>query len=176
MLSELGYDFKTAQLEVDESHPDTLEPSMIAEFLATKKNNEYRKHYEDAIIVTADTTVIFGVDILEKPGSEQEATEMISALSGRRHSVVTGFCVSNSERSISDADMTEVLFKELSQKEILEYVSRFKPLDKAGAYGIQEWIGLIGVEEIKGSYFNVMGLPTHRIYQVLTSDFNLFPF
>jgi septum formation protein len=121
----------------------------------------------DEIIVTADTVVILFNKILNKPQDRKEACEMIASLSGRTHLVMTGVCILSKEKEKSFDDTTEVTFQSLSKSEIEFYVDHYKPYDKAGAYGAQDWIGMVAIEKITGSYFNVMGLPIHRVYQHL---------
>lgn len=175
LLGEAGFKFEIFTLEIEESYPLHIGGNKIAKYLAEKKNKVYRNHFENDIIITADTTVVFDEHILEKPIDANHAKEMLQSLSGQSHKVITGVAISNDKRLISFQDETIVTFKELSKPEILHYVKTFKPLDKAGGYGIQEWIGLIGVERIEGSYFNVMGLPTHSVYKSLTEQFDIRP-
>lgn len=142
----------------------------VAEFLAKKKNEaNLEVAGANEVVITADTVVIRDHDILNKPENEQEAYEMIKSLSGRSHDVVTGVCISNTNQISSFSVKTTVHFTELSNEEILHYIKFAKPFDKAGAYGIQEWIGLIGVTQIEGSYTNVVGLPTREVYVGLRS-------
>lgn len=144
----------------------------VAQYLSEAKNLHYRKFRPDRIILTADTTVIYNNTVLNKPKDENEATDMLSSLSGKIHQVVTGVCISSPEKSISFSDVTEVQFYEISEEEIQHYITNYQPLDKAGAYGIQEWIGMTQVVHINGSFYNVMGLPTHRVYQTLKTQFS----
>ena len=138
----------------------------IAQYIATKKAAAYQGDMKDnELVITADTIVVLGGDVLGKPKTLDEAKQMLYALSGKTHHVATGFCLTTKERQKSFSVVTDVTFKKLTDSEIDYYVEHYKPLDKAGAYGIQEWIGHIGVSHINGSYFNVMGLPVQRIYQ-----------
>ena len=140
----------------------------VAEYLSQLKSNAYPHALgEGDILLTADTVVILGDKILGKPHSETEAVEMISTLSGATHKVVTGVTLRTAERTISFSAESLVLFRELDAEEVSYYVEKYRPMDKAGAYGIQEWIGYIGIEGIEGSFYNVMGLPTQRLYQAL---------
>lgn len=175
LLHSMGFEFETFTLQIEETYPSTIEVSQIAKFLAEKKNKIYRNHFENEIVITADTTVIFDGQILQKPINAAQAYEMINSLSGNAHSVLTGVSISNGAKAVSFDEETNVTFKNLSENEITHYVEKYKPFDKAGAYGIQEWIGLIGVSRMEGSYFNVMGLPTHLVYQLLTEQFDLWP-
>jgi septum formation protein len=154
----------------DEAYPPHLEGGEIAQYLAGRKSDAYRVPLGDReVLLTADTVVWHGGRELGKPDGPAEAMEMIRTLSGLTHQVYTGVCLrSNGNRKAFFA-RTEVTFSSLGEEEIERYVSRCRPFDKAGAYGIQEWIGAIGVESIDGSYFNVMGLPIHRVYRELIS-------
>lgn len=175
LLSQLGFGFEVLKVEVVETFPQELEIDKVAEYLAIKKNEACRKLLGQEIVLTADTTVVFGNRILGKPIDREEAVNMLKALSGYQHEVITGVCVSSHDRSLSLSEKTNVLFKSFTPGEINYYVDHYKPYDKAGAYGIQEWLGLMGVEELSGSYFNVMGLPTHEVYRLLTQEFGIHP-
>lgn len=153
---------------VDETYPDTLPPAEIPQYLSEKKADAYLQRLQsNELIITADTVVVLGDKVLGKPHSPQEAVEMLMSLSGKTHQVVTGVTVACSDRRTSFTSTTEVKFSEISRREAQYYVDSFNPLDKAGAYGIQEWIGAIAVEGINGSFYNVMGLPVNRLYQEL---------
>lgn len=170
LLSDLGFEFTIRTCPVDEDFPDDMPPNEVAEFLARKKNKANREiAKEDELVVTADTVVIRGQDILNKPVDKAEAFSMIRSLSGNTHDVVTGVCISSHEQTKSFSVKTTVHFAVLSDDEINHYINLSQPFDKAGAYGIQEWIGLIGVTRIEGSYFNVVGLPTREVYEGLKS-------
>lgn len=172
ILKDLGIPFSVHSMDVDESYDPSMKPKMVAEYLANKKNRAYRFKFKREIILTSDTTVVLGNEILNKPKDANEAVEMLALLSGKTHEVITGVCISDIKKAISFSGCTEVTFSGLSDDEIQYYVDRFKPLDKAGAYGIQEWIGMIGIREMKGDYYNVVGLPAHRVYQALKKDFS----
>lgn len=169
LLSQLRIPFNTVVLGgIDESYPAGIKTEHVPEYIACKKAEAYiQKFHDNELIITADTLVILGDHILGKPQNDKEAFEMISNLSGKVHKVITGVSVSSKEKSITFSDITEVKFTNLTNKEIEYYVNNFQPLDKAGSYGIQEWIGCVGVEWIKGSYYNVMGLPLHKLYEHL---------
>lgn len=152
---------------MDESFPAAMPVHQVARYLAEKKAEVFRLTLQNQIVVTADTVVILGNQILNKPQDRPEAIRMLTALSGKTHTVMTGVCVLSKEREMAFDDTTEVTFKKLSQEEIEFYVDTYKPFDKAGAYGAQDFIGMIAIEKIEGSYFNVMGLPIHRVYQTL---------
>ena len=139
----------------------------MARYLAAKKAEYFRPRIHDEIIVTADTVVILHNSILNKPADRAEAIAMLTWLSGKTHLVMTGVCILSKEKEESFDDTTEVTFKTLTSQEIEYYVDHYKPFDKAGAYGAQDWIGMVAIEKIVGSYFNVMGLPIHRVHQHL---------
>ena len=190
LLQGLGIPFDVLVLQgIDESYPADLPAAEVAEYISRKKASAYLQssmvNQEEAVILTADTIVVCDGDILGKPHSEEEAVSMLQKLSGKNHQVYTGYCLTplpsspgqtlgsrqgqelSSLGQHSGTVCTDVTFKILSEEEILHYVRNFKPFDKAGAYGIQEWIGYIGITGIKGSYYNVMGLPVQRIYEEL---------
>ena len=169
LLAGLGFPFEVRVLEgIDESYPHDLPVSEVALYIAGKKAEAYRQAItDDELIITADTVVIVGDEILGKPVDEADAVRMLRELSGRPHQVTTGVCLLSSEQESRFAVTTDVTFKTLTDEEIQYYVSHYKPFDKAGAYGIQEWIGYIGVTGLHGSYYNVMGLPVQRIYSEL---------
>ena len=169
LLGGLGIPFEVRVLQgIDESYPEDLPVSEVALYIAGKKADAYRQALSDnQLIITADTVVIVGDEILGKPVDEADAVRMLRELSGRTHQVTTGVCLLSAEAESRFAVTTDVTFKALTDKEIHYYVSHYKPFDKAGAYGIQEWIGYIGVTGLHGSYYNVMGLPVQRIYSEL---------
>lgn len=169
LLEEAGFDFEIKTIPFDESYPTSMPSAEVAEFLAIGKNKAHRQILKEEIVLTADTVVVLGDDILGKPGDRAEAIKTIARLSGNVHKVITGVCISSSAKQISFSCTTEVKFKELSKSEIAYYVDRYSPMDKAGSYAIQEWIGLIGIEWIKGSYYNVVGLPVDQVYKALGS-------
>ena len=169
LLAGLGLDFEVRVLAgIDESYPAGLPALETAEYIAGKKAEAYRRSMaDDELIITADTVVIVGSEVLGKPADEAEATMMLRKLSGCTHQVVTGVCLTTRDRSTHFSVRTDVTFKELTDAEIAYYIATYKPFDKAGAYGIQEWIGYIGCTGLHGSYYNVMGLPVQRIYSEL---------
>lgn len=169
LLSQLGIIFEVApSIEVDESYPKQMDAYEVAPHLSKLKADAYRRLIIDnQLIITADTVVINNGEVLGKPMSVQHAKVMLESLSSHSHSVVTGVTITTLEKQVTFAVNTEVEFAQLSSQEIDDYVDNFTPLDKAGAYGIQEWIGCIGVKNIKGSFYNVMGLPLHRLYEEL---------
>lgn len=169
LLAGLGLPFEVRVLQdIDESYPDDLPVSEVALYIAGKKADAYRTIVnDDELIITADTVVIVGDEILGKPVDEADAERMLRQLSGRTHQVTTGVCLLTASQERRFAVTTDVTFKELSDEEIRYYVTTYKPFDKAGAYGIQEWIGYVGVTCLHGSYYNVMGLPVQRIYETI---------
>ena len=171
LLAGLGLEFDVRVLpDIDETYPDTLPAMETAAFIALKKSQAYRETMaRDELVITADTVVIVGDEVLGKPADAAEARQMLRKLSGRTHQVVTGVCLSTTEKSVHFSVCTDVTFKPLTEAEITYYIEKYKPYDKAGAYGIQEWIGYIGCTGLNGSYYNVMGLPVQRIYTELNS-------
>lgn len=157
-----------ASIEVEETYPSSLPAEKVPEYLSQKKASAYLNTIkENEILVTADTVVILGSEILGKPHSEDDAIDMLKKLSGNTHKVVTGVTITSSAMQKTFSAITEVDFDILSDEDIRHYVSHYRPLDKAGAYGIQEWIGAVGIKAIRGSFYNVMGLPVHRLYKEL---------
>jgi len=168
LFESLGIPFTLAIKDVNEDFPSTMDVYEVAEFLATKKANAFEPTHND-IIITADTVVICEGQILNKPQDHAEATEMLRLLSDNTHDVITGVCILTEDKKISFSETTEVSFKPLSDEEIDYYINNYKPYDKAGAYGIQEWIGKVGIKEIKGDYYNVVGFPLARVYNILVN-------
>ena len=169
LLTGLGVDYEVRTLpDVDESYPDTLQGADIPLYIAKEKADAYRDMLQPGeLMITADTIVWLDGKVLGKPKDREDALCMLRAMSGRTHEVFTGVCITTTEWQRSFAAQTEVRFAELSEEEITYYVDKFQPMDKAGAYGVQEWIGFIGVENISGSYYNIMGLPVQRLYKEL---------
>lgn len=167
LLSKLGYEFEVRSSEcIEETYPSSLAPEDVPLYLAVKKAPTCVES-KDEVIITADTVVVIDDKILGKPKDYDEAVAMLHEISGRTHRVVTGVCIKDSERMATFAVHTDVTFKRLTDDEIAFYVETYHPLDKAGSYGIQEWIGYVGVTSISGSYFNVMGFPVQRVYEEL---------
>lgn len=177
LLSGLGVNFSVKTLpDVDESFPDTLKGEEIPLFIARKKADAYKVLFssvtsneveEPLLVITADTIVWLEDEVLGKPANATEARTMLSKLSGKKHQVITGVCLTTASWQKSFAAVSEVQFSSLTEEEMDYYIQNYCPYDKAGAYGVQEWIGFIGVESIQGSYFNVMGLPIQRLYREL---------
>ena len=189
LLAGLGIPYDVLVIKgIDESYPDDLPANEAAEYIARKKAKAYegqrskvksqrqnssektsdlRPSTFDSILLTADTIVVCDGEILGKPRDAEDACSMLRKLSGKTHQVYTGYCLQKGDKTVSGTVCSDVTFKELSDEEITHYVNEYKPFDKAGAYGIQEWIGYIGITGIRGSYYNVMGLPVQRIYEEL---------
>lgn len=169
LLAGLGIPFEVRVLpDVSETYPVELPVSQTAEYIAVEKAEAYRGMMAaDDLVITADTVVICGQEVLGKPHDAADAGRMLRLLSGRTHQVITGVCIMTKVHATHFSVCTDVTFKALDNDEISYYVEKYRPMDKAGAYGIQEWIGYIGVTGLQGSYFNVMGLPVQRIYEEL---------
>jgi len=167
LLRLMEIDFRVVLKEVDESYPESLKPEQIAIYIAEKKARAFDETFDQEIVLTADTIVCIDNLILGKPENEKHAIEMLQLLSGRMHKVITGVCLHHNHLFHSFYDVSEVHFGSLTLSEISSYVETYKPFDKAGSYGIQERIGLIGIERIIGSYTNVVGLPTEKLYREL---------
>ena len=170
LMDELGVSFSVQPKNVEEIYPDNLKREEIPLFLSKLKADAFsEEELEGKIVLTADTIVWLNDRELQKPVDLNDAKRMIRQLSGNRHEVYTAITLRTSQKTISDFDRTEVHFRELTEDEIDFYVQKYKPLDKAGAYGIQEWIGYIGIDRIDGCYFNVMGLPLRKVYEGFNS-------
>ncbi|SCM59847.1 Maf-like protein [Petrimonas mucosa] len=168
---DIGYEVRTLP-DIDESYGDDLSPEQVAEFLAGKKASAYMSQLkEDELLITADTIVLLDGKVYGKPTDNAGAKEMLRELSGQTHRVITGVCLTSLTKQVTFSEVTRVTFADLSEEEIAYYVEKYSPMDKAGAYGVQEWIGYVAVKKIEGSYFNVMGLPIHRLYEELKSGF-----
>ena len=169
LLQMLRIPFKVVTINgIDESFPDDISPLQVPEFISRKKAKVYLERMQPKeLVITADTMVICGDRIMGKPKNPEDAVEMLLCLSGKTHQVATGVTISTADRTVSFSSVTDVTFAPLSEEEIRFYVDNYQPFDKAGAYGIQEWIGAVAVSGINGSYYNVMGLPVHRLFQEL---------
>ncbi len=157
----------------DEKFDSDMDKSKVPEFLARQKSYSYNRGLkEKELLITADTMVLCEGEILGKPSTKKDAHEILGKLSGKKHTVYTGVCLRDNKREKTFTSSTDVFFKELSEKEISYYVNNYNPFDKAGAYGAQDWIGLIAISRIEGSYFNVMGLPVEMLYRELNEFFS----
>jgi len=169
LMKEAGYEFKVISPEMDESSPSTMPVEEIPSYLAKKKAEMLKNIITTEIVIAADTVVILEGQIMNKPLTTSEAFQMLTRLSGKTHIVITAVCLMSKDKVLVFDDRTEVTFKNLTENEINFYIETHKPFDKAGAYGAQDWIGMVAIEKINGSYFTVMGLPMHRVYQELNS-------
>lgn len=169
LLAGMGIDFEYLPTNVVEQHPKTDNPVEVAEYLSQLKLSPIRMsdYAPNTIFIACDTIVVSGDKILEKPKDETDAIAMLHELSGDTHTVISGLTVATPQRSLTSHRKSEVRFEQLSDEEIDYYVRQYRPLDKAGAYGVQEWIGYIGIEAINGSFYNVMGLPTKLLWEML---------
>ena len=169
LLAGLGVDYEVRTLpDVDESYPETLQGADIPLYIAKEKADAYVAMMQPGeLMITADTIVWLDGKVLGKPRDREDALQMLRTMSGRTHEVFTGVCITTTDWQRSFTAQTEVRFATLSEEEIAYYVDNFQPMDKAGAYGVQEWIGFIGVENISGSYYNIMGLPVQKLYREL---------
>jgi len=169
LLRQLDIKFRVSALDVNEDFPATIKAQDVAEYISKRKLSAFPKEKmrENSIIITADTIVVVDQLILGKPSDEESAKEMLQMLSGRTHEVITGVSIKTLQKEISFSSITKVKFKNLNNNEIEYYIDKYQPFDKAGSYGIQEWIGKVGVEWIEGSFYNVMGLPIQKLYSEL---------
>ena len=168
LMKDAGFTFEVRLKNVEEKYPQELHLENVPEYLSKVKASAFREELKaDEVLITADTVVCIHDRILGKPAGRKEAISMLQELSGNRHLVVTGVSVTTRTEQLSFSSRTDVFFKRLSNEEIEFYVDTYKPFDKAGAYGIQEWIGYIGIERIEGSFYNVMGLPIQKLYETL---------
>lgn len=168
ILKEAGFEFELLKLNVDESFPVEMPVREIPVYLAKKKMAEAEKYLDEKhIIITADTVVILGDEIINKPIDVDDARKMLKKIAGKTHTVISGVCISTSREKIIIEDSTDVIFEAMTDEEINFYIEHFQPFDKAGSYAIQEWIGLNKIARIEGNYFNVVGFPMSKIYPVL---------
>lgn len=167
LMKEAGFQFAVNAPNIDESFPPAMPVEKIPTYLAEKKARALESKINKEIVVASDTVVILGNHVLNKPTNRAEAIQMIESLSGKKHLVITGVCLLAKEKVDCFDDRTEVTFKKLTPAEIEYYIDTCKPYDKAGAYGAQDWLGMVGIEKINGSYFTVMGLPMHKVYEHL---------
>lgn len=169
LIRGLGLPFEVRTLQdIDESYPADLRGEDIPLYISRKKAEAYRKGMaEDELIITADTIVYVDDEVLGKPKDKADAIRMFHRMSGREHQVITGVCIVTREKTVQFASTTNVTFAQLTEEEINYYIDQYRPFDKAGAYGIQEWIGYVGITGIQGSFFNVVGLPVQRLYTAL---------
>ena len=167
LLRELGFEFMVEVRPTDELFPADMPASEVAGYLAKHKAEQFAHDLGDKLILCADTVVVVDNQILNKPADSLEARAMLEKLSGRSHQVITGVCLLSAEGYQTISDVAEVTFKPLTETEIEYYITHYRPFDKAGAYGVQEWIGMIGIPRIEGSFYTIMGLPLHKVYELL---------
>lgn len=168
LFAGLNIPFTVEVRETNEDYPREMNPLEVPEFLAALKSVPFNKDFKDnSLLITADTIVLIDNLVLGKPLDYSHAFEMLRILSGKKHVVITGVCITSANKQVTFSDHTDVWFKNLSDDEIDYYLTHFRPFDKAGSYGVQEWIGYVAIERIEGSYFNVMGLPIQRLYEEL---------
>jgi septum formation protein len=166
LLKSLGLAFKIRLKEIEEKYPEDIQVQQIPEYLARLKSNPFLPELaEKDLLITADTIVLLNGEVIGKPSGYEAADAMLRKLSGNEHQVISGVCLTSGKKQKVFSALTNVQFKKLSDKEIHYYISGFQPFDKAGAYGIQEWIGFIGITHIEGSFYNVMGLPVQKLYE-----------
>lgn len=169
LMQLMGLNFKVLLKDVDESYPEVLSPAEIACYISEKKAVAFTEERLSSLVITADTIVAYEGEILGKPRNAAHAREMLQKLSGTQHQVYTGVSLAHQNKLHTFYDMTEVRFRKISPAEIDYYIQNYNPLDKAGSYGIQDWLGFVAVESITGSYTNVMGLPTEKLYTALSA-------
>jgi len=168
LLKGLDIDFEVKEIDVEENYPADLQIDKVPEYLAKQKADAYTNFLQDnTLLITADTIVAHNGTVFGKPKDENDAKDMLKTLANSTHEVITGVCITTKKRQEIFSVITKVTFAPLTDSEIDYYVEKYKPFDKAGSYGIQEWIGFVCVEKIDGSYYNVMGLPIQRIYKML---------
>jgi septum formation protein len=167
LLSSLGFDFEVVKIDCEEILPEHIDIGEAAAYLSELKADEFRKLEADEVLITADTVVAIDNQILGKPKDEEDAKNMLQKLSGRTHQVFTGISIKTLDKTITETDVADVEFDEISDEEIDFYVKNYKPFDKAGSYGIQEWLGMAKIKKMTGSFYTIMGLPTHLVYKIL---------
>ena len=167
LLSSLGFDFEVVKIDCEEILPENIEIGEAAAYLSELKANAFQNLQEGEVLLTADTVVANENQFLGKPKDEIEAKEMLQSLSGKTHQVYTGITIKTLDKIITETDVADVEFAEISEEEIDFYIKNYKPFDKAGSYGIQEWLGMSKIKKINGSFYTIMGLPTHLVYKIL---------
>jgi septum formation protein len=172
LMRDAGFEFTVKVKDTDEDFPKTMPAIEVPAYLARKKAEAFSQEVGNQIILTADTIVVIDNEILNKPKDELEAFQMLRKLSGRQHQVITGVCIMTQENTESFIDIAKVFFRDLTDLEIDYYIKTCRPFDKAGAYGVQDFIGMVGIPRMEGSYFTVMGLPVHKVYEGLSKYFS----
>ncbi len=167
LLSNLGFTFEVVKIDCEEIVPEYIKVGDSAAYLSELKANAFRSLDDGEVLLTADTVVAIDNQFLGKPADEEDATKMLKMLSGKTHQVYTGITIRTPEKSITETDIAEVEFEDLTDHEIEYYIQQYQPFDKAGSYGIQEWLGMAKIKKINGSFYTIMGLPTHLVYKIL---------
>ncbi len=167
LLSSLGFDFEVVKIDCEEILPKNIEIENAAAYLSELKADAFRKLESDEVLITADTIVAIDEHILGKPKDEADAKNMLQKLSGKTHQVFTGITIKTLDKTVTETDVADVEFDEISENEIDFYLKNYKPFDKAGSYGIQEWLGMSKIKKLNGSFYTIMGLPTHLVYKIL---------
>jgi len=167
LLSSLGFDFEVVKIECEEIIPEHIRIEEAAAYLSELKAKAFRELANDEVLITADTVVAIEDQILGKPKDEQEAKQMLRLLSGKTHQVYTGITIKSGSKTITETDVADVELDEMTDDEIEYYIQNYKPFDKAGSYGIQEWLGMAKISRMNGSFYTIMGLPTHLVYKIL---------
>jgi septum formation protein len=171
LLEQVGYTFKVLPPNVDETNPEGMPANLVPEFLAMKKAKAVAQNHPNAIIIASDTIVILDGAILGKPTDKADAVQMLKSIAGKKHEVVSGVCIIAPNYQKVFSSLTEVYFRPLTDAQIDYYINTYNPVDKAGSYAIQEWIGMVGIEKIHGDYYNVMGLPISEVHNALQEYF-----
>lgn len=167
LLSSLGFDFEVVKIDCEEILPDHIKIENAASYLSELKADAFRNLEKDEVLITADTIVAIDYQILGKPLDEEDAKQMLRKLSGKTHQVFTGITIKTISKTFTETDVADVEFEQISDDEIDFYTKNYKPFDKAGSYGIQEWLGMAKINKMNGSFYTIMGLPTHLVYKIL---------
>lgn len=167
LLSSLGFEFEVVKIDCEEIIPDSVTIENAAAYLSELKADAFRSLAADEVLLTADTVVAIDQQILGKPKDETDAHNMLKNLSGKTHQVYTGITIKTANKTFTETDVADVIFDEITDEEIQYYIQKYKPFDKAGSYGIQEWLGMAKIKSLTGSFYTIMGLPTHLVYKVL---------
>lgn len=167
LLSSLGFAFEVVKIDCEEIVPEHIKVGESAAYLSELKADAFRKLEEDEVLLTADTVVAIDNLFLGKPQNEDDAKNMLKLLSGKTHQVYTGITIKTLEKTITETDVADVEFDEITDDEIEFYIKNYNPFDKAGSYGIQEWLGMAKIKKMNGSFYTIMGLPTHLVYKIL---------
>lgn len=167
LLTNLGFTFEVVKIDCEEIIPQHIKVGEAAGYLSDLKADAFRSLEQGEVLLTADTVVAIGSQLLGKPKDENDAREMLKSLSGKTHQVYTGITIKTSDQTITETDLADVEFDDLNDNEIEYYIQHYKPFDKAGSYGIQEWLGMAKIKKVNGSFYTIMGLPTHLVYKIL---------